>query len=188
LGASHVIGAGRDPERLAALTELGADATVRLDDAPGAASDLADAASDVDIVIDYLWGPPTAGAMAAIVVNRSDPGKPLTWIEIGSVPGSRSVLSRVAPPRYRPQRCAPRACRSWAADRALCRPATFWPNYPPSPPNSPVALSMSTPVPCRSPTSKPHGTTPTPSNGSSSRPSSPDVRRHGSGYRTWLRG
>jgi len=34
LGASHVIGAGRQPERLAALTALGADATVALDDAP----------------------------------------------------------------------------------------------------------------------------------------------------------
>ena len=96
LGASHVIGAGRDPERLAALTELGADATVRLDDAPGSASDLAEAASDVDIVIDYLWGPPTAGAMAAIVVNCSDPGKPLTWIEIGSVAGGAAAIPSAA--------------------------------------------------------------------------------------------
>lgn len=183
LGASHVIGAGRDPERLAALTELGADATVRLDDAPGAASDLAEAASDVDIVVDYLWGRPRPAPWLPSWSTAPTPGSPL--------PGSRSVLSRVAPPRYRPQRCAPRACRSWAADRALCRPATSWPNYPPSPPNSPVALSMSTPVPCRSPRSKPHGTTP--SNGSSSRPSSPrhpQIRPwpaqragHGSGYR-----
>ena len=70
-GAGHVIGAGRDPQRLAALADLGADVTVRLDDA-GSTDELARASRDVDIVIDYLWGPPTASAMAAIVVNRSD--------------------------------------------------------------------------------------------------------------------
>ena len=94
-GAGHVIGAGRDPQRLAALTELGADATVRLDDA-GSAGDLARAARDVDVVIDYLWGPPTASAMAAIVVNRPDPGKPLTWIEIGSVAGGAAAIPSAA--------------------------------------------------------------------------------------------
>jgi NADPH:quinone reductase-like Zn-dependent oxidoreductase len=95
-GARHVIGAGRDPDRLAALVELGADSTVRLDDTLGAVSELAQAARDVDVVIDYLWGPPTAGAMAAIVVNRSDPGKPLTWIEIGSVAGGYAAIPSAA--------------------------------------------------------------------------------------------
>jgi NADPH:quinone reductase-like Zn-dependent oxidoreductase len=95
LGASHVIGAGRDPQRLAALTELGADFTIRLDDA-GNAGDLARAARDVDIVIDYLWGPPTVSAMAAIVVNRTDPGRPLTWIEIGSVAGRDAAIPSAA--------------------------------------------------------------------------------------------
>ena len=94
-GAGHVIGAGRDPQRLAALTELGADTTVRLDDA-GSAGDLARAARDVDIVIDYLWGPPTVSAMAAIVVNRSDTDKPLTWIEIGSVAGGAAAIPSAA--------------------------------------------------------------------------------------------
>jgi NADPH:quinone reductase-like Zn-dependent oxidoreductase len=94
-GAGRVIGAGRDPQRLAALAELGADATVRLDDA-GSAGDLARAARDVDVVIDYLWGPPTANAMAAMVVNRSDPGKPLTWIEIGSVAGGDAAIPSAA--------------------------------------------------------------------------------------------
>lgn len=94
-GAGRVIGAGRDPQRLAALTDLGADTTVRLDDA-GSAGDLARAARDVDIVIDYLWGPPTASAMAAIVVNRSDPGKPLTWIEIGSVASGVAAIPSAA--------------------------------------------------------------------------------------------
>jgi NADPH:quinone reductase-like Zn-dependent oxidoreductase len=83
LGASRVIGTGRDPERLADLGELGADTTVPLGDTDA----LVQAARDVDVVIDYLWGAPTADTMVAIVGNRSDPAKPLTWIEIGSVAG-----------------------------------------------------------------------------------------------------
>ena len=94
-GAGHVIGAGRDPQRLAALTELGADMIVRLDDA-GSADELGRAAHDVDVVIDYLWGPPTVSAMTAIVVNRADPGKPLTWIEIGSVAGGDAAIPSAA--------------------------------------------------------------------------------------------
>src|SRR5271163_207242 len=93
LGAGHVIGAGRNAQRLSTLTDLGADSTVQLDDAT-AVSDLARAARDVDVVIDYLWGPITADVMAGIAGNRSDPGHPLSWIEIGSVAGpSAEILS-----------------------------------------------------------------------------------------------
>ena len=95
LGAGRVIGAGRDPQRLAALADLGADVTVRLDDA-GSTDELARASHDVDVVIDYLWGPSTASAMAALVVNRSDPGKALTWIEIGSVAGPEAAIPSAA--------------------------------------------------------------------------------------------
>ena len=109
LGASHVIGAGRQPGRLAALTDLGADATVALDGAPAdVARHLGDAARDVDVVIDYLWGQPTADAMLAIVMNRTDPGQPLTWIEVGSVAGSAAAVPsaalRARPPSDRRQR------------------------------------------------------------------------------------
>jgi NADPH:quinone reductase-like Zn-dependent oxidoreductase len=96
LGAGEVIGAGRDPERLSALTGLGADAVIRLDGSAGAVDDLARAARDVDVVIDYLWGPTTADAMVAIVSNRTDPGKPLTWIEIGSVAGGSAEIPSAA--------------------------------------------------------------------------------------------
>jgi NADPH:quinone reductase-like Zn-dependent oxidoreductase len=93
LGADHVIGAGRNAQRLATLADLGADSTVQLDDAT-AISDLAKAARDVDVVIDYLWGPITADMMAGIANNRSDPAQPLSWIEIGSVAGpSAEILS-----------------------------------------------------------------------------------------------
>lgn len=95
LGASHVIGAGRHSERLAALTDLGADVTVSLGGAD-AARRLGQAARDVDVVIDYLWGPPTADAMAAVVRDRTDRGQALTWIQIGSVGGLTAEIPSAA--------------------------------------------------------------------------------------------
>jgi NADPH:quinone reductase-like Zn-dependent oxidoreductase len=91
-GAGQVIGAGRDPKRLAELASLGADAAVALDNA----SAVADLARDVDVVIDYLWGPVTADLMAGIAATRSDPGKPLAWIEIGSVAGPSADIPSAA--------------------------------------------------------------------------------------------
>jgi NADPH:quinone reductase-like Zn-dependent oxidoreductase len=95
LGAGHVIGAGRDAARLAALLKLGADTVIQLGN-DTAIGDLAQAACDVDVVIDYLWGPITAGAMAGIGTHRSDRAKPLTWIEIGSVAGASAEIFSAA--------------------------------------------------------------------------------------------
>jgi NADPH:quinone reductase-like Zn-dependent oxidoreductase len=91
LGASHVIGAGRQPGKLAALTGLGADATTSLDGA-----ELAQAAAGVDVVLDYLWGAPTAAAMTAVVTHRGDRGQPLSWVEIGSVAGPTAEIPSAA--------------------------------------------------------------------------------------------
>jgi len=95
LGAGHIIGAGRNAARLSTLADLGADSTIQLDGAT-AVSDLAQAARDVDVVIDYLWGPITADVMAGIAGNRSDPGHPLSWIEIGSVGGPSAEIASAA--------------------------------------------------------------------------------------------
>jgi len=95
LGAGQIIAAGRDTGRLAALSGLGVTATVPLG-ASDTADRLAKAAADVDVVLDYLWGPPTTDAMAAIVTNRSDRGKPLSWIEIGSVAGRTAEIPSAA--------------------------------------------------------------------------------------------
>ena len=92
LGAGHVIAAGRDPQRLAELPELGADTIVRLGDTPG----LGEVAADVDVVIDYLWGPVTVDAMTAIATNRVDDSRPLTWIEIGAVVGPTAAIPSAA--------------------------------------------------------------------------------------------
>lgn len=91
LGAGHVIAAGRDTERLAALAGLGADVTVSLGDAA-----LGDVAADVDIVIDYLWGAPTEHAIRAVLTRRRDRSRPLDWIQIGSVAGPDIALPSAA--------------------------------------------------------------------------------------------
>jgi NADPH:quinone reductase-like Zn-dependent oxidoreductase len=96
-GAKNVIAAGRDAGRLAALLALGATATVRLDGDAGATADrMGRAAADVDVVIDYLWGEPAAAAMIAVVTHRADRGKPLSWIQIGSVAGRTAPIPSAA--------------------------------------------------------------------------------------------
>jgi NADPH:quinone reductase-like Zn-dependent oxidoreductase len=92
LGAGRVIAAGRNPERLADLRDLGADAVVTLGDS----AKLGAAAADVDVVIDYLWGPATADAMVAIATHRSNDHQPLSWIEIGAVAGASAEIPSAA--------------------------------------------------------------------------------------------
>ena len=70
----------------------GADATVALDDDDA----LGEAAGDVDIVLDYLWGPPAERAIRAIVTHRRDRSRPLDWIQIGAVAGPDLALPSAA--------------------------------------------------------------------------------------------
>ena len=97
LGAGRVVGAGRDPGRLDALTSAGADEVVQLtgdDDAAGRA--LAAAAAECDIVLDYLWGQPAQQAIMALLTARSDRSREMNWIQIGSVVGQTMELPSVA--------------------------------------------------------------------------------------------
>jgi NADPH2:quinone reductase len=69
LGAKRVIGAGRNERVLGALNELGADATIQLDQPQDSLKGaFARAAGDegFDVVLDYLWGRPTEALLAAI--------------------------------------------------------------------------------------------------------------------------
>lgn len=68
LGASRVIAAGRDPSRLENLFELGADATVHLDDDVATLRDrfVEAAQGKLDIVLEPLWGTPARAAMEAL--------------------------------------------------------------------------------------------------------------------------
>ena len=92
-GANQIIAAGRDAGRLARLPAIGATSTVLLE---GDSGPLGQTASEVDVVLDYLWGEPTSGAMIAVVTDRADRGQPLTWIEIGSVAGPTAAIPSAA--------------------------------------------------------------------------------------------
>jgi NADPH:quinone reductase-like Zn-dependent oxidoreductase len=94
LGAGQVIAAGRRADRLAALE--GVAATVSLAEGGLGAGGLGEVAGNVDVVIDYLWGQPTADAMRAIVTNRTDDERPLTWIEVGSIAGPTADIPSAA--------------------------------------------------------------------------------------------
>lgn len=91
LGAGRVVAAGRNPDRLAGLADLGADAATSLGSDAFAAL-----AADVDVVLDYLWGDPAAAAIAAIVTGRADRGRTLRWVQIGSVAGPTAAVPSAA--------------------------------------------------------------------------------------------
>ena len=94
LGAGRVVGAGREISRLASA---GADEVVSLVGEPEAVSAaIARAASDSDIVLDYLWGEPAKEAMVALLTARRDRSKPLDWVQIGSVAGPTMALPSAA--------------------------------------------------------------------------------------------
>jgi NADPH:quinone reductase-like Zn-dependent oxidoreductase len=97
LGAGHVVGAGRDVDRLNALTGVGADDVVQLtEDSATTGAALAEAAAEVDIVIDYLWGKPAQEAIMALLTARSDRSKALDWLQIGAMAGPTLDLPSVA--------------------------------------------------------------------------------------------
>jgi len=97
LGAARVVGAGRDPARLTALTSLGADQVVPLTgDAGATGRALGAAAGEADIVLDYLWGEPAQQAIMALLTARSDRSRALNWIQIGALAGPSMELPSVA--------------------------------------------------------------------------------------------
>jgi NADPH:quinone reductase-like Zn-dependent oxidoreductase len=94
LGAGRVVGAGREVGRLASS---GADQVVSLlGDPQTVGARIAQAASECDIVLDYLWGEPAAHAMLALLTERRDRDRPLDWVQIGSVAGPTMNLPSVA--------------------------------------------------------------------------------------------
>jgi NADPH:quinone reductase-like Zn-dependent oxidoreductase len=96
-GAGRIVAAARGAEQLAELPALGATDTVLLEgEADDIAKRLGQAAGNVDVVIDYLWGEPGAAAMVAVVTARADEGQPLTWIQVGSVAGPLAPVPSAA--------------------------------------------------------------------------------------------
>jgi NADPH:quinone reductase-like Zn-dependent oxidoreductase len=94
LGARRVVGAGREISR---IESSAADEIVSLVGEPDSvAAAIAKAASESDIVLDYLWGQPAADAMTALLTARRDRNRPIAWIQIGSVAGPTMALPSVA--------------------------------------------------------------------------------------------
>lgn len=53
---------------------------------------LAREAADVDVVVDYVWGAPTEGALAAVTGARTDPAHLLRWVHVGATAGPTITL------------------------------------------------------------------------------------------------
>jgi NADPH:quinone reductase-like Zn-dependent oxidoreductase len=87
LGASQIIAAGRDEQRLRKLSALGATNLVALDD-----GQLGVLACEVDVVLDFVWGDCTGQLIERVVAARTDRSRPLTWVEVGSVGGQTSPI------------------------------------------------------------------------------------------------
>jgi NADPH:quinone reductase-like Zn-dependent oxidoreductase len=96
-GARRVIAVGRNPEALAELTALGADATISLNqsaDALTAALRQEISTHNIDIVLDYLWGPPAETLLAAISQKGlSHAAARIRYIQIGNMAGSAISLN-----------------------------------------------------------------------------------------------
>ncbi|WP_018180937.1 quinone oxidoreductase family protein [Jongsikchunia kroppenstedtii] len=92
LGAGQIVAAARNADLLEALPGLGATDTAQLDDG----DQLGRAAGEVDVVLDFLWGEPSANAMISVLTARPDRGKPLSWIQIGSVAGPTAPIPSAA--------------------------------------------------------------------------------------------
>ena len=96
LGASHVIAAGRNPEALARAAALGADSTVELaQDREALIADFRKHLSEskIDVVLDYLWGPPAESLLAAISQKGlSHETRRIRYIQIGNSAGPNISL------------------------------------------------------------------------------------------------
>ena len=95
LGARRVIACGRNPHALEKLTDLGADATIPLDQHEALVSAFRRERDEfgIDIVLDYLWGPPASAALEAIAQKGLSKTAPrVRYVQIGSMAGQTIPL------------------------------------------------------------------------------------------------
>ena len=97
LGARRVVAAGRDELVLNTLRDLGADSTIALDQP---AEKLVDAftreagEAGFNVIIDYLWGPPTEALLSAITRSDFAPASGrIRLVQVGESAGPTISLS-----------------------------------------------------------------------------------------------
>jgi NADPH:quinone reductase-like Zn-dependent oxidoreductase len=87
LGAGRIVGAGRNPEALGKLRQLGAEATIQLDQPEDELKKAfaQEAGKDgFNVVIDYVWGKPTETFLAAMTQSEFMPiGAETRFIQVG---------------------------------------------------------------------------------------------------------
>jgi NADPH:quinone reductase-like Zn-dependent oxidoreductase len=95
LGATRVVGVGRDAQSLPDAVKAGAT-TVALSgdrERDGAAISQALEGSSPDIVLDFLWGAPAESAFAALGRRGLDEDRTdISYVQIGAVAGSHSAV------------------------------------------------------------------------------------------------
>jgi NADPH:quinone reductase-like Zn-dependent oxidoreductase len=94
-GAARVVACGRNPEALAKTRSLGADVTISLelphDELIAALR--TEIATGIDVILDYLWGPPAEATLEAIAkmgLSRKTPR--IRYIQIGQSAGGNISL------------------------------------------------------------------------------------------------
>jgi NADPH:quinone reductase-like Zn-dependent oxidoreductase len=95
LGAARVVGIGRNERILARLPELGADATIQLDQAPEALKEAyrSEMGEGFDVILDYLWGEPTETLLAALTKPEfAVAGKETRLVQVGESAGAAIKL------------------------------------------------------------------------------------------------
>ena len=94
-GASRIVAAGRNPEALAKLNALGADAVISLDQSPDSlvAAFRNELDAGIHIVLDYLWGSPAEALLEAIAKKGLTHASPrIRYVDIGSTAGPNITL------------------------------------------------------------------------------------------------
>jgi NADPH:quinone reductase-like Zn-dependent oxidoreductase len=89
LGAGCVVAAARSPEGLARCIELGADASVRLDEPDLSAALAAAGDGRIDVVLDPLWGEPLVAALGAASFGAR-------IVQIGAGAGAEATIPSAA--------------------------------------------------------------------------------------------
>ncbi|RDI49956.1 quinone oxidoreductase family protein [Nocardia mexicana] len=93
LGADKIVAAGRNRDRLDELKSHADEVVALTAEQDRTSAALAAAAAEVDVVLDYLWGPPTQLAMQAVLGARTQHTRLLDWVQIGGMGGPEITLS-----------------------------------------------------------------------------------------------